>query len=58
MKMIISKYFSDDEMRSAIVYLVDRQYEVLFLDNYTNKEKTVIYDDMRTAEEYAEDWVL
>jgi hypothetical protein len=49
-------------MRTALVYKNDDEslslYEVVVMDSYFGSEKTMPFNNLGQAEDYAEDWVL
>lgn len=59
MSILLSTFYSNDEMRTSLVYLVEeRQYEVITMDSYNGREKITKFESRQLAEDFAEDWVL
>lgn len=59
MSILLSTFYSNDEMRTSLVYLVEeRQYEVITMDSYNGREKITKFESRQQAEDFAEDWVL
>lgn len=56
---IISNYIADDEKRSAMVYKVleTGKYKVS-VTNDSGSTFSTTFDDVDSAENYAEDWVM
>lgn len=56
----ISTYFSEDQMRTAWVFLNEENHEYVVdtLDSITHKEYKYFFSTIVNAEEFAEDWVL
>ena len=58
MSNLISEYYSNDRIKVAMVFARDTSYRVLCLDNYFETEKESYFEELNTAEDFAEDWVL
>lgn len=54
---LLSTYFSEDQMRTAWVFDKGAEYMVEVLDNVTHREYKFHFEDERSAEDFAEDWV-
>ena len=54
---LLSKYESDDHMRTAWVFRIDGEYLVETLDNFNHKEYKHYFLSEDEAEYFAEDWV-
>lgn len=58
MNTIISEYYSDSKLKTAMVFSRGGEYRVVCLDSYLETEKEYYYKDLNSAEDFAEDWVL
>jgi hypothetical protein len=55
---LISTYYSDDQLRMAMVFKKETEYVVDCINNRNHQELKFTYDLLEEAEEFAEDWVL
>jgi len=55
---LLSSYFSDDKLRTALVFVKDKRFIVECLDSMSHKDFKHEFDFEVDAEEFAEDWVL
>lgn len=55
---LISTYYSDDQLRMAMVFKKEIEYVVDCINNRNHQELKFTYDQLEEAENFAEDWVL
>ena len=55
---LISTYYSDDQLRMAMVFKKETEYIVDCINNRNHQELKFTYDRLEEAEDFAEDWVL
>ena len=58
MNALISEYYSDNKLKTSMVFSRGGEYRVVCLDSYFETEKEYYYKDLNSAEDFAEDWVL
>ena len=51
-------FFSDDQLKTAMVFTRDTGFLVVCLESYFGKEFEYYFDTEQEAEDFAEDWVL
>lgn len=55
---LISTYYSDDQLRTSMVFKKESEYLVDCINNQNHQELKFHYDSLEAAEDFAEDWVL
>jgi hypothetical protein len=58
MSNLISEHYSNDRLKVAMVFSRSTSYRVLCLDSYFETQKEFYFEELNTAEDFAEDWVL
>jgi len=55
---LLSSYFSDDQLRTAQVFVENKTFIVECLDSASHKDFKHTFGNEVDAEEFAEDWVM
>lgn len=55
---LIKEYFSDDRLRTSMVFIRNREFRVVCLDSYLESQTEHFFTHAQQAEDFAEDWVL
>jgi hypothetical protein len=55
--ILLSTYYSDDQMRTSWVFKKEQEFVVEVLDNYNHKEHKHYFLSENDAECFAEEWV-